>query len=164
MRINLIKRHTVRHIKRAGPNPAQRQNMSVTTQCGPQIARNRPDIAALAAGHLQHHMIGVWPFKHDQCLDPQLSCGQGHLFAVTGFLIGAHPVDLDGGKLWWDLHHITDKRAQRLLDLGVGGAQVSGRNHLSLCIIGIGGLAQTHGKRITLQRIGDKRHRLGGLA
>ena len=95
--------------------------MAETTQRLAQIAGDGAHVAALAAGHLQHDMIGIRAIQHHQLLDPERAGFDLEILAVAGQFIGALAVDLDGGELGRDLHDVANESVQRFLDLVVVG-------------------------------------------
>ncbi len=83
-------------------------------------------------------MIGIGPPGKLQRFDVERTRGKRHLLAVAGALVGALTVDLHRGKLRRDLHDVADEGGQRGRDRSIVGAQVAGRDHLALGIVGVG--------------------------
>ena len=109
-------------------------------------------------------MIRIRPVHEQQFLNPQRPRCHFEFFALTRQLIGALPVNLDGGIFRRHLHHIPDKATKQRLDVLIRGTAVALGDHLALGVIGVGRLPQSHAKRIGLERVGDIGHRLGRLA
>ena len=139
------------------------RDMAQTAQGPAQVARDRADIAALAADHLQAGGVGLG-LQQGQAVDPQRARGQFHLDPLAGQVIGALALDHDGGKGGRDLHDVTGKAPQRRLDLRRGGAVVAGADHAAGRVVGGRLGPPVHHEVIAFQRVGDDRHGLGGLA
>ena len=138
--------------------------MAVTAKRRTQITRNGAHIAAFAAGHFKGDVVFVFAVHHHQLFDPERAGGKFHILAIAGQFIGALAVDFYRRKLGRHLHDVAHKLTQRSFDILVRGAQIGLGDHFAFGIVGVGGLPQTHGEGIGLQRIGDERHGFGGLA
>ena len=128
------------------------------------VASERPDIGALAALDHEICVVPVGPADELQLLDPDPPRLQFHDFAGPGEIIGAPPVDFQGGE---DRRHLLDlskEARQGRVDRGIRRPHITSCRHLALGILGRAGFAETQGEPVFLAGVHDERHRLGRLA
>ena len=100
-------------------------------------------------------MIRIRAINQEQLFDPKRAGRQFNILAIAGKFVGALAIDFDGGKFRRHLLDVADERAQRIGDVSVFWTQVTAVDHFAFGIVGVGGLAETHGEAVGFQRVSD---------
>ena len=108
----------------------------------PQIARDGPDVSALAADHLQFHMVGIGPGDHLKAFNTEGAGRKLHLHAVARKIIGAFAIHLHSRELGGHLHDLAAKSGQSIYDLRIARPLGARLDHCAFGIVRNGPFAE----------------------
>ena len=160
----MFQRNHLNRPERSDRGPPQRRNVAETAELAAHVAGERPDIGALAAGGLEHGVVGIRDIDKFQPLDVHGPALQGDRLSVARQVIGALALDLDRRIARRDLLDPADKARADRGDGVARGPLRADFYHAAFRVVGIALLAPAHGEAIGLTAVDDERHGLGRLA
>ena len=159
-----IQRYGVFRRERSDPLAAQGGNMPFSPENRGQIAREGPDIDALAGADRELDVVGVGRVADGGLVDHHPAAGQFEIGALARQVIGALAVDLDGTELRRDLIDLTDEGGKGRAHRPDIGPDVGTAGDLALAVEAVGRNPPVDGEAIDLLRLHHEGDGLGRLA